>query len=163
MPLFLYPPLSGRVRTSERRKGRGRKSLMHSNDRRIDTETRSTQRSKEVDDIECVEKELLAITTHPPLEPAVDAVGDLSSDRVKVLLRQNCVFLAVIAHDENRWEGVAELQNACSADEGCQVGDLRNGAGDNQGQTPVDWYECYPGPLSHAIVQRWEAEDVAED
>jgi len=152
MPLSLYPHLTGRVLTSERRKRRCRKSLMHPNDRRIDTETRSTQRSKEVHHIKRVKEELLTVTAHPPLQPTVDAVSDLSGSRVKVLFGQNGVFLAIVADDEDRWECVAELQDAGCTDESCQVGDLWDGASDDKSQTPVDGDDCYPSPLSDAVV-----------
>jgi len=84
---FTETRLTSWILTSERCKRSASESLVHADDRCVDTESSSSQGGKEVNDIKRVEQELLAVTTHPSLDSAVDTIGYLSSNRIKKLFR----------------------------------------------------------------------------
>jgi hypothetical protein len=110
---------------------------MHTRPRRIQPQPRRRQRRQTIQHIKRINGKLLLVPADPARPSLVDALR-LAGARIEGFFREHGVFLDVVADEEDGREGVGELQDAEGADEGGEVGDLRDGGGDDPGEDPVD-------------------------
>jgi hypothetical protein len=61
------------------------------------------------------------------------------------------------------WEGVRELQNHGSTNEGTEITDLGHSSGDDESKDPVRWYKYKPDPLASAAFKSWESQELTAD
>lgn len=127
----------GGTAASERCDRRRLKLSDHRGDRGVQSKTSTSQSSQEVDEVESIQQELLSETSHPSLHATINSRSN-TSDRVEVLLWQDCIVLAVVANGQDGGECIRELKDAGGTDEGDEVADLRDSCGEDESEGPVN-------------------------
>lgn len=60
-------------------------------------------------------------------------------------------------------EGVGELQDTESGNDGSETGEVGDTGGQDEGDGPVDWDESHPQELAGLVGERREVEKLDED
>ena len=105
---------------------------------------------------------LLLETSDPSLHFGIEA-SDLSSTLVKAFTLFERAHLDVVSKVKQRREGVRKLQDANGSDEAGQIGELRDGGGDDEGDGPVDWNNDDPQEFARTGAEGRELEELHED